>query len=289
MQGEAAGSGSRLLGRPQPGAHQRQSSEAQFRSARLRDPSEAVQGPCLLVPILPQDLVHLHPWIWKGREGKGKGHIAVPAYEGSRAKAKSCLEPIPGFASQGIAWVHLAALLHKGTAETALSAHDATDCCSVRVIGGTALRCRLMLEEKQIPYIVEKINMRCYGPKPPEFMAKGTPPVCFSLLLLPASACLRVFRLQPGPAETTDFKCCEPCFNISHLVIKVRNLVACCDAMAGSQNPTLKFDPSSPRETQQTRKQHTDVFSHMIFRPGDEQTRPGAHGPAACDGKTAFP
>ncbi len=34
---------------------------------------------------------------------------------------------------------------------------------------------RLQLEEKQIPYIVEKINMRCYGPKPPEFMAKVNP------------------------------------------------------------------------------------------------------------------
>lgn len=30
----------------------------------------------------------------------------------------------------------------------------------------------LQLEEKRIPYIVEKINMRCYGDKPPEFLAK---------------------------------------------------------------------------------------------------------------------
>lgn len=30
----------------------------------------------------------------------------------------------------------------------------------------------LQLEEKRIPYEVEKINMRCYGGKPPEFMAK---------------------------------------------------------------------------------------------------------------------
>ncbi|GAB4823293.1 hypothetical protein N2152v2_010339 [Parachlorella kessleri] len=30
----------------------------------------------------------------------------------------------------------------------------------------------LQLEEKQIPYIVEKINMRCYGDKPAEFMRK---------------------------------------------------------------------------------------------------------------------
>ncbi|KAL4421036.1 hypothetical protein ABPG77_007511 [Micractinium sp. CCAP 211/92] len=30
----------------------------------------------------------------------------------------------------------------------------------------------LQLEEKQIPYVIEKINMRCYGDKPPEFMAK---------------------------------------------------------------------------------------------------------------------
>ena len=30
----------------------------------------------------------------------------------------------------------------------------------------------LQLEEKRIPYIIEKINMRCYGDKPPEFMAK---------------------------------------------------------------------------------------------------------------------
>ncbi|KAL4535030.1 hypothetical protein Ndes2437B_g05782 [Nannochloris sp. 'desiccata'] len=30
----------------------------------------------------------------------------------------------------------------------------------------------LQLEEKKIPYIIEKINMRCYGGKPPEFLAK---------------------------------------------------------------------------------------------------------------------
>lgn len=30
----------------------------------------------------------------------------------------------------------------------------------------------LQLEEKRIPYVIEKINMRCYGDKPPEFMAK---------------------------------------------------------------------------------------------------------------------
>lgn len=30
----------------------------------------------------------------------------------------------------------------------------------------------LQLEEKKIPYTIEKINMRCYGGKPPEFLAK---------------------------------------------------------------------------------------------------------------------
>lgn len=30
----------------------------------------------------------------------------------------------------------------------------------------------LQLEEKRIPYKVEKINMRCYGDKPPAFLAK---------------------------------------------------------------------------------------------------------------------
>lgn len=30
----------------------------------------------------------------------------------------------------------------------------------------------LQLEEKRIPYTIEKINMRCYGGKPPEFLAK---------------------------------------------------------------------------------------------------------------------
>ena len=29
-----------------------------------------------------------------------------------------------------------------------------------------------MLEEKRIPYRIEKINMRCYGDKPPSFVAK---------------------------------------------------------------------------------------------------------------------
>ena len=29
----------------------------------------------------------------------------------------------------------------------------------------------LQLEEKQIPYTLEKINMRCYGPKPPSYTA----------------------------------------------------------------------------------------------------------------------
>lgn len=30
----------------------------------------------------------------------------------------------------------------------------------------------LQLEEKQIPYTIEKINMRCYGDKPASFLAK---------------------------------------------------------------------------------------------------------------------
>lgn len=30
----------------------------------------------------------------------------------------------------------------------------------------------LQLEEKRIPYTIEKINMRCYGDKPASFMAK---------------------------------------------------------------------------------------------------------------------
>ena len=32
-------------------------------------------------------------------------------------------------------------------------------------------RCE-QLEEKRIPYTVEKINMRCYGDKPPEYTRK---------------------------------------------------------------------------------------------------------------------
>ena len=30
----------------------------------------------------------------------------------------------------------------------------------------------MQLEEKQIPYIIEKINMRCYGDKPESFYEK---------------------------------------------------------------------------------------------------------------------
>jgi hypothetical protein len=30
----------------------------------------------------------------------------------------------------------------------------------------------LQLEEKQLPYTIEKINMRCYGDKPRDFIAK---------------------------------------------------------------------------------------------------------------------
>jgi glutathione S-transferase len=29
-----------------------------------------------------------------------------------------------------------------------------------------------MLEEKRIPYRMKKVNMRCYGDKPPDFLAK---------------------------------------------------------------------------------------------------------------------
>lgn len=34
----------------------------------------------------------------------------------------------------------------------------------------------LQLEEKRIPYTIEKINMRCYGDKPASFMAKVPAP-----------------------------------------------------------------------------------------------------------------
>ena len=40
----------------------------------------------------------------------------------------------------------------------------------------------LQLEEKQIPYVIEKINMRCYGDKPAAYTAKVE--ICTSLLLL---------------------------------------------------------------------------------------------------------
>ena len=30
----------------------------------------------------------------------------------------------------------------------------------------------MLLEEKQIPYRMEKVNMRCYGDKPPAFLRK---------------------------------------------------------------------------------------------------------------------
>ena len=36
----------------------------------------------------------------------------------------------------------------------------------------------LQLEEKQIPYTIEKVNMRCYGDKPREFTAKVRPARC---------------------------------------------------------------------------------------------------------------
>lgn len=36
----------------------------------------------------------------------------------------------------------------------------------------------LQLEVKRIPYIIEKENMRCYGPKSPKFLAKVRMPAC---------------------------------------------------------------------------------------------------------------
>ena len=52
----------------------------------------------------------------------------------------------------------------------------------------------LQLEEKQISYTLEKINMRCYGDKPPEYTAKvhfnplpGKPLTVRSLAILGAS------------------------------------------------------------------------------------------------------
>ena len=36
----------------------------------------------------------------------------------------------------------------------------------------------LQLEEKQIPYTIEKINMRCYGDKPREYTAKVSTSTC---------------------------------------------------------------------------------------------------------------
>lgn len=52
----------------------------------------------------------------------------------------------------------------------------------------------LQLEEKRIPYIIEKINMRCYGDKPPSFMAKVGAATWQLLLNTTAVA-------QPEPAQ----------------------------------------------------------------------------------------
>ena len=38
----------------------------------------------------------------------------------------------------------------------------------------------MQLEEKQIPYTLEKINMRCYGPKPPSYQAMVSRPPAVS-------------------------------------------------------------------------------------------------------------
>lgn len=48
----------------------------------------------------------------------------------------------------------------------------------------------LQLEEKQIPYTLEKINMRCYGDKPRDYTAK------VSIILLLGTPCLTACRLM---------------------------------------------------------------------------------------------
>jgi hypothetical protein len=56
----------------------------------------------------------------------------------------------------------------------------------------------LQLEEKKIPYLIEKINMRCYGDKPPEFMRK-----------VQAARCSSADTREPGPTPLAPiFFCC---------------------------------------------------------------------------------
>jgi glutathione S-transferase len=75
----------------------------------------------------------------------------------------------------------------------------------------------MMLEEKRIPYTVSKINMRCYGDKPAEFLAKvpaGLLPVIEldGRVVTESAEIMRVLEdqfpdrpLTPEPG-TTDFK-----------------------------------------------------------------------------------
>jgi hypothetical protein len=69
----------------------------------------------------------------------------------------------------------------------------------------------LQLEEKRIPYTIEKINMRCYGDKPPSFLAKvGTCGTGVGTLAVVGGACdglAALLRLHCGHITTTSASC----------------------------------------------------------------------------------
>jgi hypothetical protein len=58
----------------------------------------------------------------------------------------------------------------------------------------------LQLEEKRIPYTIEKINMRCYGDKPSSFLAKvGSEALEVWSMAAGGQACHRRLAASHGP------------------------------------------------------------------------------------------
>lgn len=78
----------------------------------------------------------------------------------------------------------------------------------------------LQLEEKQIPYVLEKINMRCYGDKPATFLSKvcgrscarpaqrANPPACLTQPHASEPACCSASAHLPQPGLLRLMLCC---------------------------------------------------------------------------------
>ncbi len=101
----------------------------------------------------------------------------------------------------------------------------------------------LQLEEKEIPYVIEKINMRCYGDKPAAYTAKVRQSAgsTLQLALQCLLACL-IWKLFSRQHVSRTLALLTPDCIVAHLAISARPVVSQLQTLNGNIDKCAEWD-----------------------------------------------